>query len=48
MAEDSRKVAEDSRLEIIELRNLVNKMIEDGCLKKNCETRVPITKIKKK
>lgn len=48
MAEDSRKVAEDGRLEIIELRNLVNKMVEDGCLKKNCETRVPITKIKKK
>lgn len=48
MAEDSRKVAEDGRQEIIELRELINRMVEDGCLKKNCDIRIPVAKIKKK
>lgn len=48
MAEDSRKVAEDGRLEIMELRDFINRMIDDGCLKKGCENRQPVAKIKKK
>lgn len=48
MAEDSRKIAEDGRKEILELRDLINNMIDDGCLKKGCENRIPVTKVKKK
>ena len=48
MAEDSRKIAEDSRQEVLELRALMNKMVADGCLVKSCKERVPIDKIKKK
>lgn len=47
LAEDSRKLAEDSRQEVIELRNYINKLVEEGCLKKDCVNRVPITRAKK-
>lgn len=48
MAEDSRKIAEDSRQEIIELRNLINVMTNEGCAKRDCDNRISITKVKKK